>query len=451
MAALSRHFEGELLRPGDHGFDEAASIWNGAVECRPALVARCASSDDVSAAVRFAAKNDVLVAVKGGGHNVAGSATCNGGMVIDLSPMNDVRVDPAARRARAGGGATWADVDRATQPFGLAAPGGLVSRTGIAGLTLGGGLGWLRRKWGLSCDNLASVEIVTADGSVVTASGKQNKDLFWAVRGGGGNFGVVTEFEYVLHPVGPEIMFCFVLYPAADGRQVLRGWRGFCDTAPDEVSSIVLCGTVPAEESFPEDIHGHQFVAIAALHCGTVEEGHPMLQPLRELANPLCDFSGPAPYVEVQSMFDQDYPDGLRYYWKSLFLDRFDDEAIDVLLELAAERPSPLSTVDIWQLGGAMASVGPKETAFGSRGSPYLLGAESNWEDRQEDEANRNWARDACDRMAKFASGASYSNFEPDIEASGCFDQAHLQRLAELKRRYDHGNLFRLNHNIQPG
>lgn len=448
VAALSTHFEGDLLRPGDSAFEEAAAIWNGAIKRRPALVARCASAADVSSAVRFAAQNDVLVAVKGGGHNVAGAATCDGGMVIDLSQMNTVRVDPAARRVRAGGGATWADVDQATQPHGLAAPGGLVSKTGIAGLTLGGGLGWLRRKWGLSCDNLVSAEIVIADGSIITATPDETPDLFWGIRGGGGNFGVVTTFEYRLHPVGPDVMFCFTLYPASDGKSVLRGWRDYCETSPDEISSIVLCGTVPEEESFPAEIHGRHFVAIAAMHCGSVEEGERALRPLRNLGTPLCDLSGPAPYLEVQSAFDQDYPDGLRYYWKSLFLDRFDDEAIDIALKLATERPSDLSTLDIWQLGGAMARVPPDQTAYGQRGAPYLLGAEANWEDPLKDEANREWARDACLRMAGFASGTSYANFEPDMTNNGCFDQAQRQRLAELKGRYDPHNLFRLNHNI---
>jgi hypothetical protein len=450
VAALSIEFAGELLRPGDSGFDVAASIWNGAVEGRPALIARCRSRDDVAAVVRFAACNDVLVAVKGGGHNVAGFATCDGGIVIDLSLMDEVTVDPEARLARVGGGATWARVDAATQPHGLAAPGGLVSKTGVAGLTLGGGLSWLRRKYGLSCDNLVSVEIVTADGEIRTASETENPDLLWGVRGGGGNFGIVTRFDYRIHPVGPEVMFCFVLYPLEDGRSILRGWREFCGRAPDEASSIVLCGTVPDEPPFPDDVHGRQFVALATVHAGPVEEGQRILQPLHDLGEPLCDLSGPAPYIDVQSAFDGDYPDGRRYYWKSLYLESLDDDAIDIVLDLAEERPSSLSTVDIWQLGGAMGRVAPGATAFGDRSAPWLLGIESNWKDPRADEVNKSWTRQACTRMQPFSNGASYLNFEPDTRVEPVAESIHRHRLADLKRRYDPANLFRLNHNIDP-
>lgn len=450
MAALSRGFGGDLLRRGDPGFEEAAAIWNGTVDKKPALIARCPSAHDVAAAVRFAADNNVLIAVKGGGHNVAGTATCDGGLMIDLSRMNDVTVDPQARLASAGGGATWADVDAATQAHGLAAPGGLVSKTGIAGLTLGGGLGWLRRKHGLSCDNLASVEIVTADGEIRIASESENAGLFWGVRGGGGNFGVVTRFDYRIHPLGPEAMFCFVLYPLEDGRSVLRQWRDFCASAPDEICSIVLCGTTPGEEPFPEEIHGRPFVALATLYAGSVEEGERVLQPLRELGTPLADFSGPAPYVEVQSNFDGDYPDGLRYYWKSLYMERFDDAAIDMVLKLTKERPSPLSTVDVWQLGGAMGRVASDATAFGERSAPWLLGVESNWEDPQADERIKAWTREACARMEPFSNGVSYLNFEPDTDTGPQGGDAQRRRLAELKLRYDPANLFRLNHNIVP-
>ena len=451
VAALSPNFGGELLRPGDAGFDEAATVWNGAVEKKqPALIARCTSARDVAAAVRFAADNDVLIAVKGGGHNVAGTATCDGGLMIDLSRMNSVTVDPEVRLVRAGGGATWAGVDAATQSHGLAAPGGLVSKTGIAGLTLGGGLGWLRRKHGLSSDNLASVEIVTADGAVRTASEAENPDLFWGVRGGGGNFGVVTRFDYNIHPIGPEVMFCFVLYPFEDGRLVLAKWWDFCECAPDDACSIALCGTVPDEEPFPAEIHGRQFVALATLYAGAAEEGERVLQPLRALGTPLCDFSGPVPYVEVQTNFDNDYPDGRRYYWKSLYLERFDAAAIELLLKLAEERPSPLSTVEVWQLGGAMGRIPAAATAFGDRSAPWLFAVGSNWDDPRADDRNRIWTRQACSSMEHFSNGVSYLNFEPDTDVGPQGGNVHRRRLAEVKRRYDPANLFRLNHNIAP-
>ncbi|MFC4352931.1 FAD-binding oxidoreductase [Fodinicurvata halophila] len=447
--ALASGFGGDVLHRGDAGFAEVAPVWNGMIEHTPTLIARCSSAQDVSRAVRFAADNNLYPAVRGGAHNIAGTATCRDGLVIDLSPMREVTVDPQQGRAWAGGGATWADLDRATQPHGLAAPGGLVSKTGIAGLTLGGGLGWLRRKHGLSCDNLVAAEVVTADGQIFTASEKENSDLLWGLRGGGGNFGVVTKFEYALHPVGPEVMFSFTLYPLESGRQVLQGWHEFCQAAPDEVTSIVLCGTVPEEEPFPPDIHRRQFVALATMYAGPVEDGRRILSPLQALGEPLCDFSSPAPYLEIQSNFDGDYPDGRRYYWKSLYLKQFDETVIDQVLQLAAERPSSLSTVDVWQLGGTMGRIPADATAFGDRGAPYLLGVESNWDDPAEDTRNRDWTRAACARMERFSNGNSYLNFEPDsvpVEQ----DSAREQRLCRLKRLYDPDNLFRQNHNIRP-
>ncbi|MFP3920620.1 MAG: FAD-binding oxidoreductase [Dichotomicrobium sp.] len=450
IEAFADNLGGEVLQPHDAGFDKSVRIWNAAARKQPGLVARCRSAVDVATAVNFARENGLVVAVRGGGHNVAGTATCEGGLMIDLSPMNAVEVDPQARTARAGGGATWADLDAGTQKYGLATAGGLVSKTGIAGLTLGGGLGWLRRKHGLSCDNLVAVEIVTADGSILTASETENVELFWGIRGGGGNFGVVTTFEYRLHPVGPEVMFAFVLYPTENGRAVLSGWRDFCDNAPDEVCSITLCGTVPSEDPFPADIHGRHFIALATVYVGPVAEGERILQPLRELGEPLCDFSGPMPFVEIQSNFDDDYPDGRRYYWKSLYLERFDDAAIDLVLRLTAERPSDLSTVDVWQLGGAMGRVAPDATAFGNRRAPWLLGVESNWDDPAADERNRDWTREACARFAPLSTGEAYLNFEPEMVSRSCSDTAREMRLAALKGRYDPGNLFRLNHNIAP-
>jgi len=450
VAALAPKVSGDLLRPGDDAFDAATELWNGTIRRRPALIVRPASTDEVSAAVRFAARVGAPVAVRSGGHNVAGFAMCDDGVVIDLSAMNSVDVDAEQRLARAGGGATWGDLDRATQPHGLAAPGGLVSKTGIGGLTLGGGLGWMRRQHGLSCDNLASVEIVTADGEIRRASEEENPDLFWGIRGGGGNFGVVTQFEYHLHPIGPEVMFAFVLYPLEDGLEVLQGWRAFCDAAPDEVSSVVLCGTAPGGDPFPPDVKGRQFVAIAAVHSGLPEEGEQVMQQLRALGRPLCDFSERSLYIEVQKAFDEDYPDGGRYYWKSLYLDRFDDAAIERVLELAASRPSPLSTVDVWQLGGAMARIGPDATAFGSRDAPYLLGVEANWVDPADDDTNRQWTQGACARMSRFSTQTSYLNFEPDPMVISQPHSPGQDRLAALKRRYDPDNLFRNNHAIAP-
>ncbi len=451
VEAFAAGLRGEMLWPGVAGYDGARRVWNGMIDRRPALIARCAGAADVAAAVRFARAHGLLVAVRGGGHHVAGSAVCDGGLVIDLSGMKGIRVDPAAGAVRAEAGVTWGELDRATQIWGLATPGGVVSDTGIAGLTLGGGLGWLRRKHGLAIDNLLAVEIVTADGRLRRASAREESDLFWAVRGGGGNFGVVTAFEYRLHPVGPEVMFCFVFYPARVAGAALRFFRGYCAGAPDEVSAFAILGTVPATPLFPVDAHGADFVLFAACHAGPVEEGARALQPLRELGAPLADLSAPMPFVEVQATFDADYPAGeLRYYWKSRYLDALSDAAIDRLLALAAERPSPLSTVDIWQLGGAMSRVGAGDTAFGRRDAPFLLGVEANWAAPAEDERNIAWARRACAAMAPFATARPYPNLEAGEGLARAAYGANYDRLVALKRRYDPANLFRLNQNLAP-
>lgn len=447
VTALAPDFGGEMLRPRDDGFEAAARLWNGTIKSRPALILRPRTAQDVAAAVRTASQINVPVAVRGGGHNVAGLATCDEGVVIDLTAMNWVASDPGRRRVRAGGGATWGDVDRSTQRDGLAVPGGLVSKTGVAGLTLGGGLGWMRRKFGLSCDSLISVEIVTADGEVRRASEIENPDLFWALCGGGGNFGVVTEFEFRLHPIGPEVMFALVFYPIEDGREVLKSWREFCASCPDDVSSLALCGTVPTGDPFPPATGGRAYVAIGAVHSGSPQEGKAVLQPLRELGAPLCDLSAVTPYVDVQTAFDEDYPDGRRYYWKSLYLNGFDDEAIELVLDLTASRPSPLTTVDVWQLGGAMTRIAPDATAFGNRGAPFLLGVESNWVDPDNDEENRVWTREACSKMARFSTGLSYLNFEPEPVSISRVGNSR-SKLGALKQRYDPRNLFRFNHRI---
>ncbi|MTJ03493.1 MAG: FAD-binding oxidoreductase [Sediminimonas qiaohouensis] len=443
-------FKGMLLAPGEAGFDDAAAIWNGTVKARPGLIAQCTGAGDVATVVRAVAHDDIRLSVKGGGHNVAGTAVCDGGLMLDLSPMNDVAVDPDGAIVRAGGGATWGAVDAAAQAHGLATPGGLVSKTGIGGLTLGGGYGWLRRKHGLSCDALISAEIVTADGEIRTASAEQNADLFWAIRGGGGNFGVVTRFDYRLFPLGPEVFFSFVVYPLEEGRQVLRGWRDFCANAADEVTSLALCGTVPEDEAFEQRTHGRHFAALATMYAGPPGEGERALSPLRQLGTPLADFSGPAPYIEVQQHFDEDYPDGMRYYWTSLYLPDCPDGAIDTLLELSRERPSALTTVEFWQLGGAMARVDADATAFGARDAAWMLAVESNWEDPAADARNTAWTREARARMAAYSTGEGYRNFDPEPghgpEAGG----AQIQRLREVKRRYDPANLFRHNHNITP-
>ncbi|MSP12415.1 MAG: FAD-binding oxidoreductase [Chloroflexi bacterium] len=324
---------GELIRPGDQSYDAVRQIWNGLHDKRPSLIARCSGVADVIDAVNFARTHNLLVAVRGGGHNVAGSASCDGGIMIDLSLMRGVRVDPEARTVQAQGGATWGDVDRETQVFGLATPGGNVSTTGIGGLTLGGGLGHLRRKYGLSIDNLLSVDIVTADGQFHTASATKNAELFWGIRGGGGNFGVVTSFEFRLHPVGPIVTRCAPWYPAEMAKEVLTAWRDFMATAPEELSSHIIFWTVPVHPNFPAAAHGRHVIIISALYSGSAEEGARVIQPLRELGTPLLDLSGAKPYTMVQSGFDPFFPKGeLLYYFKSRYLNNLNDETIDAIL-----------------------------------------------------------------------------------------------------------------------
>jgi FAD/FMN-containing dehydrogenase len=450
---FASRLRGGLLRPGDAEYEEARQLWNGVIERRPALIARCAGVEDVVASVNFARENDLLLAVRGGGHNVAGTASAEGGLVVDLSAMKGIEVDPERHTARAGAGVTIGELDEATQRHGLATPMGVVSETGIAGLTLNGGIGWLRRKHSLSQDNLLSVNVVTADGRSLTASEEENADLFWGIRGGGGNFGVVTSFEYRLHPVGPEVMFCFVLYPGDRAKEVLRFAEEYVAEAPDEVSPLGVLGRVPSVEDFPEEWHGEQYVALLAMYAGDVEKGEEALRPLRGLGDPIADLSGPMPYTEAQKILDEDYPDGWRYYWKSVNVGGLDDGVIEALMEHAEAAPSNHSTIDVWFQGGAMGRVGADESAFGDRSAPILLGIEANWE-AGEDEANIAWARGCYADMRRFSCGGVYLNFPGFLEeGQGLMRDAYgenYERLVALKNEYDPANLFRLNQNIEP-
>jgi FAD/FMN-containing dehydrogenase len=446
---------GELVRPGDAGYDEARGVWNGVIDRRPALIARCKGAADVIEAVNFARENELLLAVRGGGHNVAGLGTVEGGLLIDLSYMKGIEVDAERRTVRAEGGVTLGELDRKTQIFGLATPLGVVSETGIAGLTLNGGLGWLRRKYGLSSDNLISADVVLADGGFVKASEEENEDLFWALRGGGGNFGVVTSFEYRLHPVGPEVMFCFVFYPGDRAREVLRSLNEYMTQAPDEMSPLSFLGRVPRDEAFPKEWHGEPFVAIAAPYAGPIEEGERALRPLRELGEPIADFSGPMPYVEVQKALDEDYPNGWRYYWKSTNVDGLGDEVMERLVQHAEAAPSDHSTIDVWFQGGELSRVPAEDTAFGDRSAPLLLGIEANWEEPEHDAANIAWARECVNDMRRFSTGGTYLNFPGFLEEGGEMIRdaygANYARLTGIKAKYDPANLFRVNQNIRPG
>ena len=445
---------GTILRPGDAGYDDARAIWNGLIDRRPALIVQCTGTADVVDAVNFARDQDLLLSIKGGGHNVAGNAVNDGGLVIDLSRMRGVHVDAARRTVRAQGGATWGDCDRETQLFGLAIPGGVVSTTGIAGLTLHGGVGHLRRKYGLSIDNLLSVEIVTADGQLSTASATENDDLFWAVRGAGSNFGVVTSFQFQAHPVGPVVMVGAVFYPAAQGSALLPAWRDCMSEAPEELSSLAFFWTVPPAEPFPPEHHGKPVFIVAAVYSGSVEDGEPVVQPLRELGEPLIDLSGPWPWLGLQSGFDELFPNGQYRYWKSRALAELTQEAIDDVADWATRRPSPLTDITIWHHGGAMARVGETETAYAGRDAPFLVTGEASWEDPGQNDEAIAWGREFWDAMGKHSTGGLYLNFPGLGEEKEALVRAgygaNYERLAELKTKYDPNNLFRMNLNIPP-
>jgi FAD binding domain/Berberine and berberine like len=455
ITGLSRSLRGRLIQPSDVDYDDVRAVWNGMIDKRPALIARCAGVADIVASVSFAREHNLLVAIRGGGHNAAGNAVCDDGLVIDLSLMKGIRVDPLGQTVRAQGGVTIGELDHETQAFGLAVPMGVVTETGIAGLTLTGGLGWLRRKYGLSCDNLISADVVTGNGDLVTASTRSNADLLWGLQGGGGNFGVVTSFEYRAYPVGPEVFVAFVLHPGTgtEAHEALQFYREWSQAAPDDISAIGIVQHTPAIEEIPTEHHDKPTVIYFAVHCGDVQEGEHALQSLRDYGTPFADLSGPMPYLELQRSFDADYPaHEMRYYWKARYLNEVSTEVIDSLIRLNEVSPSHHSTLDVWQLGGAMGRVPPQNTAFGDRSAPYLIGIEANWESPEDDRACIEWAREAFHTLEPFGTNREYFNFpglyeEGEQSVRNTFG-ANLGRLQSVKRKHDPDNLFRLNHNI---
>lgn len=454
---MAMKFHGPVLGPDDPGYEEARVVQNGMIDRRPGLIVRCSGPADVVDAVQFAAHRNLKTAVRGGGHSVAGHSTCDDGLMIDLSEMRGVWVDPVNRRVRVEGGATWGDVDRETQAFGLAVPGGIVSTTGVAGLTLGGGIGWLHRKYGLACDSLRSAEVVTPDGERVTASESENPDLFWGLRGGGGNFGVVTSFEFEAYPVGPMVMCGSPIYPQEQAGEVFPAWRDWSRGLPEEVTTRAIFTTLPAAEFLPPAVHDRDVLVLGAVHVGPMEEGEELIQPIRELGDPLADLSGQHPYRMWQAAFDPLFPKGeLCSYWKSTYLGDLSEEVIDFILEIGQNCPTGRTMVHVPQMGGATARVEPGATAFGDRSAPYMLSVDGNWMDPDEEERVIEWVRWCIDRAEGLdATAGAYLNFSSDPAersdevVSAAFGE-NLRRLAMLKGKYDPDNLLRLNSNVAP-
>ncbi len=456
LGEFAMSFHGDILTPGDLGYDEARVTYNAMVDRRPAMILRCTGAADVVDAVNLVREHGLLASVRGGGHSVAGLSVHDEAVMIDLSRMRGVHVDPGRRRARAQAGAELGDVDRETQLHGLATPAGVISTTGAAGLTLGGGIGWLRRKYGLTCDNLVSVEIVTADGQLRVADENQHPDLFWAVRGGGGNFGIVTSFEYRLHPVGPLVYAALPMYPAEDAAHVLRGWREFVADVPDEITSAAIVITMPPDPSLPEPLHGRAVVVTGGLYAGPADDGEQALKPLRELGTPLADLSSVMPYRALQSSFDPFFPKGQwRSYWKSTYLADLPDDAIDLVAERALQRPGPFTVFNLQHLGGVMGRIAPHETAFAQRNAPFLLSVDGTWADAADDETAIAFVRRLWDDLQPFGTGGTaYLEMLGAVDDSDPLVRAthgdNLARLAEAKATYDPDNVFRLNRNIAP-
>jgi len=445
---------GELITPTDDRYESARNLWNGMIDKKPALIARCKGVADVITAMNFSKEHNLLFSIRGGGHNVAGTAIAEGGLVIDLSEMRSVTVDPEQRVAHAEGGVQLGDLDQETQRFNLAVPVGLVSATGVAGLTLHGGTGWLLRKHGLTIDNLLSVEIVTADGQLKKASKNKNSDLFWAIRGGGGNFGVITGFEFKLHPVGPKVWMSVPMYPLDRAKEVMDACCEYMKKAPEDLGVLGVYWSAPEVPEVPERYHGTPVLILLGCYTGPFEEGEKVIAPLREIGTPIADLSAPMTWVEAQKFLDEDYPDGAFYYWKSIYMDHLNGEVLEALAKHTATRPSPESSIDVWMLGGAMSRISPTATAFYKRELPYMLGIEANWTKREDAPANIKWANDVIKDMQKFTSGGSYLNFPGFVEEKEALLQGsygpNLSRLREIKAKYDPSNLFSGVLNIEP-
>lgn len=452
VAELKAALPGKVILPADSGYEDARKIWNAMIDKRPAVIVRCATTSDVVQTVNFARDNGLLLAVRGGGHNIAGNALCDDGIVIDLSLMKAAQVDPEARRVTVEGGATLADLDAATQAHGLATPLGINSTTGVAGLTLGGGFGWLSRKYGMTVDNLESAEVVTATGEVVQASASEHPDLFWALRGGGGNFGVVTRFEFRLHPVGPELLSGLIVYPIAEAKSVLQQYRAFVAAAPEDLTVWAVLRQAPPLPFLPESVHGQGMIALALLYMGNPENGEPLIEPLRRFGTVLGEHVGVQPYAAWQKAFDPLLAPGARNYWKSHNFSRLDDGLFDAVIAYIDTLPSPQCEIFFGAIGGATTRPAPDATAYAHRDAQFVMNVHGRWENPVDDALCIGWARDFFKASAPFASGGVYVNFLTADESDRIRAAygPNYDRLVHVKRRYDPDNLFRVNQNIAP-
>jgi FAD/FMN-containing dehydrogenase len=453
VQALRTNFTGVVIGPQDQDFIEACALFNSMIEKRPAVIARCSSTDDVVAAVNLARERGLEVAVRSGGHSVAGFSICDGGVLIDLAGLKQIDVDPEARLARTGGGVLWGDFDAATQEHGLHTPGGRITTTGVGGFTTGGGFAWTSSKHGLTCDNLISAEVVCADGRVLTASDDENQDLFWGIRGGGGNFGVVTRFDFRLHPLGPIVLAGLALWPLERAGEVMRAWRDYVDDAPDELSTGTVILTAPPEEFVPEHLQMQTAFGMAAMYVGDPEQGAAVIQPLKDLG-PEVDLIQPMPYTAFQAMLDPSAPKGLRNYWRGEYMERFSDEAIARFVENApgvVEVARPFTQTLVFRIGQGVTAVADEATAFSHRDANYMLHPLSVWQDPADDDAVIAANRSFAEGMRPYGTGAAYLNFTTEVDrVREAYGEEKYQRLVELKDRYDPDNLFRLNQNIEP-
>jgi FAD binding domain/Berberine and berberine like len=449
---LGRTFRGTLVGQEHPAYDEQRHVWNGSIDRHPAIVARCAGVADVIAALRFARESGARIAVRSGGHSFPGLSVCDDGVVIDLEPMKGIRVDPDRRTVRAQAGVRLGELDHETQAFGLAVPAGIVTHTGLAGLTLGGGIGWLMRKYGLTIDQLISADVVTADGELVRASATENADLFWGLRGGGGNFGIVTEFEFRLNPVGPIVLAGPILWPMEDSPGVLRFYRDWIADAPDELTTIVVHRHAPPLAAIPAELHGRPVVGVIVCYAGTVDDGERIVRPLRAHGRPLADLCQPKPFVQHQAMFDASFPSGWWYYFRSCDVAELSDEVIEITADHALRMTSPLTAFPIFQLGGAVGRVGEEDTVFGGRRAGFTFNINATTDTAEGFDEERGWARGLWDALAPYHTGV-YVNYlmdEGPERVRQAFGAAKLGRLQALKMKYDPENVFRLNQNIRP-